>query len=155
MQWQGQMYVDAALPFGLRSAPKIFNAVADALEWIVQHHGVRWLWHYLDDFLTCGKAGTEECHKNLQTMVDICRTLGIPLAMEKLEGPSTCLVFLGIVIDTILQELRLPEEKLRKLRELVQSWLSKKRCTKRELHSLAGQLQHAATVVRPGRTFVR
>ena len=30
MQWQGKVYVDGMLPFGLRSAPKIFNAVADA-----------------------------------------------------------------------------------------------------------------------------
>ena len=37
MKWQGNVYVDAALPFGLRSAPKIFNAVADALEWIVHN----------------------------------------------------------------------------------------------------------------------
>ena len=61
--------------------------------------------------------------------VHVCCTLGIFLAIEKLEGPLICLVFLGIVIDTILQELRLPEEKLRRLRELVQLWLSKKRCT--------------------------
>ncbi len=27
--WQGQLYLDRALPFGLRSAPKLFNAVAD------------------------------------------------------------------------------------------------------------------------------
>ena len=32
MQWQGRVYVDGMLPFGLRSAPKLFNAVADALE---------------------------------------------------------------------------------------------------------------------------
>ena len=32
MEWRGDVFVDAALPFGLRSAPKIFNAVADALE---------------------------------------------------------------------------------------------------------------------------
>ena len=25
MEWQGQVYVDTALPFGLRSAPKIFT----------------------------------------------------------------------------------------------------------------------------------
>ena len=31
VQWEGQVYVDAALPFGLRSAPKIFNALADGL----------------------------------------------------------------------------------------------------------------------------
>ncbi len=31
MQWKATKYLDAALPFGLRSAPKIFTAVADAL----------------------------------------------------------------------------------------------------------------------------
>ena len=31
MKWKGNLYVDTALPFGLRYAPKIFNAVADAL----------------------------------------------------------------------------------------------------------------------------
>ena len=30
--WQGNLFVDAALPFGLRSAPWIFMAVADVLE---------------------------------------------------------------------------------------------------------------------------
>ena len=33
-QWQGVQYVDGMLPFGLRSAPKIFTAVANALEWV-------------------------------------------------------------------------------------------------------------------------
>jgi hypothetical protein len=32
--WDDMLYMDAVLPFGLRSAPKIFTAVADALAWI-------------------------------------------------------------------------------------------------------------------------
>ena len=32
MQWREKFYMDTVLPFGLRSAPKIFSAVADALE---------------------------------------------------------------------------------------------------------------------------
>ena len=32
MLWEGSLFIDTALPFGLRSAPKIFNAVADAVE---------------------------------------------------------------------------------------------------------------------------
>ena len=31
MKWQGALHIDCVLPFGLRSAPKIFNLVADAL----------------------------------------------------------------------------------------------------------------------------
>ena len=33
--------IDLALPFGLRSAPKVFNAVADAMQWIFEQHGVK------------------------------------------------------------------------------------------------------------------
>ena len=42
VQWEGQVYVDAVLPFGLQSAPKIFNALADGLKWIAKDHGVEW-----------------------------------------------------------------------------------------------------------------
>ena len=41
MSWKGRIYVDATLPFGLRSAPKIFTAVADACEWILKQRGLR------------------------------------------------------------------------------------------------------------------
>ena len=30
--WNNQLHIDAALPFGLRSAPLIFTALADALQ---------------------------------------------------------------------------------------------------------------------------
>ena len=58
MKWEDRVFVDRALPFGLRSAPKIFNAVADTLEWIVKDLGVQQLWHYLDDYITCGAPGS-------------------------------------------------------------------------------------------------
>ena len=93
MLWRGQVYIDAALPFGLRSAPNVFNALADKVEWMVKQYGVEFLWHYLDDFLTCGRPGTLECVRNLETMIGVCKSLGIPLAEEKLEGSSTMLVF--------------------------------------------------------------
>ena len=56
MRWEGSVFVDTALPFGLGSAPKIFTAVADTLEWIVKHEGVSSVIHYLDDFLLAGSV---------------------------------------------------------------------------------------------------
>ena len=35
MCWKSKVYVDKYLPFGLWSAPLIFSAVADALQWIM------------------------------------------------------------------------------------------------------------------------
>ena len=55
MKWRGKYFVDLALPFGLRSAPFIFNSVTDMVEWILLHrHHLSDLLHYLDDFITAG-----------------------------------------------------------------------------------------------------
>ena len=88
MEWKGNIYVDTALPFGLRSAPKIFNSVADAIEWILKARGVTNVSHYLDDFIFIGAAGTSECQRNLQLVLEACAALGVPLAMHKVEGPE-------------------------------------------------------------------
>ena len=89
-QWEKQYYVDTVLPFGLRSAPKIFNAVADALQWVVKQNGVTYLEHYLDDFITVGGANTEECADNLSTLLQTCSALGVPVAPEKTVSPTPC-----------------------------------------------------------------
>ena len=52
-------------------------------------------------------------------------------------------------------ELRLPDEKLEKLRQLITDWQGRKCCKKRDLESLTGYLCHACKVVRPGRRFLR
>ena len=39
MKWGGKLFIDTVLPFGLRSAPKLFNTLADAIEWVVRHEG--------------------------------------------------------------------------------------------------------------------
>ena len=44
MKWKGLLYIDQTLSFGLRSAPKIFNSVADALEGIVRARGAKLTW---------------------------------------------------------------------------------------------------------------
>ena len=55
--WRQQYYYDLVLPFGLRSAPFIFNQVADAFEWICREEfGISDLIHLLDDFLTAGPS---------------------------------------------------------------------------------------------------
>ena len=108
IQWKGKVYIDARLPFGLRSAPKIFSAVGDALEWCVRREGVNLVDHYLDDFIILGPPGSSQCSRHLQILQDVASSLGIPLAEEKTEGPSTCLTFRGIEVNTVDMTLSLP-----------------------------------------------
>ena len=62
--------------------------------------------------------------------------LGVPLALQKVEAPTTCLSFLGITLDTVNMEARLPEEKLQRIQLLVAEWLDKKKATKCRILSL-------------------
>ena len=39
-------------------------------------------------------------------------SLGVPLEYSKLEGPSSCMTFLGIEVDTESLQLSLPSDKL-------------------------------------------
>ena len=155
MTWRGNVYVDTVLPFGLRSAPKIFSAVADALEWTLLSSDVTWVIHYLDDFLTLGPPSSDECQDNLDRIIATCNRLGLPLKHDKVEGPATSLIFLGILLDTSNMEMRLPETKLLELKLLITSWAQKRTVRKRALLSLIGKLSHAAKIVIPGRTFLR
>jgi len=155
MIWNDKVFIDAVLPFGLRSAPLIFSAVADALLWIMQRRGATMSFHYLDDFITIGSPNSTECERNIEIMKSTCKETGLPVEEEKCEGPATCLTFLGIEIDTVALELRLPSDKLYKLRCQLKEWRGRKVCTKRELLSLIGTLSHACKVVRAGRTFLR
>ena len=66
MFWRDIYFVDLTLPFGLRSAPFIFDSVADLVERILKHnYSLRYLHHYLDDYITLGPAHSQECARNV------------------------------------------------------------------------------------------
>ena len=101
------------------------------------------------DAATSGKSGAYAAY------LRIFYQLGFPIAESKFEGSTTCMTFLGFVLDTEVAEMRLPESKLMKLKELLQQWQGKRSCTPKELESLIEKLGHAAQVVILGKTFLR
>ena len=156
MKWRDHYFIDLALPFGLRSAPYIFNCLADLFAWtITNNYLVPDLLHYLDDYFTLGPPGSTICAQSLHAIQKAANDTGIPLAPEKIEGPTTCLIFLGIELDSMQMTARLPADKLFDLLTLIQTWRDKTYCKRKELESLIGKLSHACYVVPAGRTFLR
>ena len=154
MSWKDAVYVDTALPFGLRSAPKIFTAIADAAEWIVRQQGVEFHLHYLDDFLVVTAADESRGTHSLRIILEMFEQLGLPVAWDKLEGPASRLTFLGFELDSLRNEIRIPEQKMQEIKTEVARWLYKKSWRRKELESLVGRLCHASRVVQPGKTFM-
>lgn len=154
MHWDGAYYYDKRLPFGLRSSPYIFNCVADTLEWMLRHHGaLQLLIHYLDDFLSVALTASQAAH-HLTIFQLLFAYLGVPMADDK-TASGTCVQFLGILLDTVAMEARLPGDKLTDLKTRLNAVYQRRTCSKRDLLSLIGSLSFACKVVVPGRTFLR
>ena len=153
MCWNNYFYIDTRLPFGSRSSPFIFNTFADALTWIlINFCAIPYILHYLDDFIL---AHTHNLKTHMNTMESVFKWLGVPLATDKAEGPTTKITYLGIDINSSNFTISLPSDKLSDLKSILTSWSTRHSCTKRELLSLIGKLSFAAKVVKPGRMFLR
>jgi len=65
--------------------------------------------------------------------MDKCSCCGIPIAANKTESLSVEVTFLGILTDTIKDKLRLPQDKITQLRNLLGEWRTRRSCTWTEL----------------------
>ena len=154
--WRNKFYIDTCLPFGLRSAPFLFNQLSVAIHWILQHkYSVCHLLHYLDDFFTAGAPDSSECQNNLEAMLSLCQKINAPVKLTKVEGPSTNITFLGIVINTVTMTASISSERKQELLSALQSMIERRKCTKQQLLSLIGKLSFACKVVPAGRIFLR
>ena len=154
-KWRDSFYMDAVLPMGCSSSCAIFEYFSRALEWVAENRlGISKVVHVIDDFLFLADS-FEKCLQDLNAFMSMCAKLGVPLAPEKTMGPSSVLPFLGITLDTVRMEARLPDDKITKCRGLLHEFNKKTKLTLKELQSLLGILNFACSVIVPGRPFLR
>ena len=153
--WQSQYYVDMYLPFWLRSAPFLFNQLSNALKWIIKHnYCIQHVIHILDDFFIVEESKLA-CLTSFSTLLHIFMSLRAPVVSSKTIGPSQEIEFMGIVLDSVRMEARLPQDKLSRIHDLLNSFKSRRSVRLVELQSLIGTLQFACKVVVPGRNFLQ
>ena len=154
-QWRGKFYRDAVLPMGCASSCAIFESFSSALEWVAKTKlGVSEMVHYIDDFLFLAESSAK-CAADMNAFISLCEQMGVPLAPEKTQGPATVLPFLGIILDTVQLEARLPDDKLAKCKSMIAEFLTRQKVSLQQLQSLLGLLGYAACVVVSGRCFLR
>ena len=160
MFWNGQYYFDKVLPFGLRSAPYIFNQLSDAIEWILLNKcSISFVCHILDDFFIveppCHTPPLDSlCQASLSSMILTFKNLNIPISAAKTEGPSQIIQFMSIILDSGKMEGRLPEDKVERIKSALSTFQSQRSTTLQELQSLIGTLNFACKVIPPGRPFL-
>lgn len=79
-----------------------------------------------------GRKQTGEC-RNLMKIFKQTYEFGIPLADDKTQGPVTCLVFLGLEIDTVQRCVRIPTSKILELKGFLKNLIDRKKVKRKEL----------------------
>ena len=150
--WEGVYFVERFLSFGLRTLPYLFDLFAKGLNWILLKAEWEAL-HYLDNFLSVVEDNAQ-ADRYEKCFSALCQKLGFNINKSKtIRG--TRAKFLGIEIDTLAMEARLPVDKLTKAKAWVETVLQQTQISRDEQHSLLGFLSFAAKVVVPGRIFLR
>ncbi|CAJ0949278.1 unnamed protein product [Ranitomeya imitator] len=111
--------------------------------------------HYLDDFLLVDPANSDVCYHALVQFKDVMSCFGVPLSPDKTIGPVSVITFLGIEIDSVAMEFRLPQDKIAKLLDLIAGCLAVGKVTLVQMQSLLGSLNFACKVMPMGRIFSR
>ena len=146
--WQGTVYQYNVLPFGLATAPRAFTKLMKPALAHLRSKGVR-LIAYLDDLLIIGKdkREAEEAYQNAKSLME---SLGFVINLEKSQAIGTQkMEFLGFIIDSVSMTFRLPQDKVKDIRQKCRCALQDPRLTIQELAHLIGTLIATRLAVTP------
>ena len=151
VSWRDQVFIDTALPNGLRTASTACQRTTNAVKYMHKQDGHDAV-NYVDDF--CGCELPDVAQTAFDDFFGLLGELGLEVSHEKTVPPTTCLTFLGTMVDTVQLTLSIPPDKLEEVRSELLRWKNVKSVTKRQLQSLLGKLFWISRCVRPGRTFL-
>ena len=149
-------FIDKCLPFGASISCAIFQAVSDAIAYIVQYATRKLPVNYLDDYLFIALL-RRHCDEQMKKFISICEEIHFPINLDKMFWGMTILTFLGLLIDTVNQIVAIPCEKITLATNMISHALGKKnrKITIKKLQKICGCLNFLGHAVIPGRAFTR
>ena len=149
-------FIDKCLPFGASISCAHFQHFSNALCHLHEHrnHTEGETTNYLDDFLFLALT-VMRCNQLIQSFLDLCQEMVIPISIEKTEWGAVIVMFLGILLDGHNFCLGLPIEEHKRALTMLKYMIDQKKATVKELQTLCGFLNFIGWVVFPGRTFTR
>ncbi len=148
-QWRGKYFCFTVLPFGLKTAPYVFQRTMLTFAGILRRKGIR-LIVYLDDFLLLAsskvKAAAQFAHARR-----LMARLGLVAAENKGQAtPSQRAAFLGFLVDLSLASggvIALTEDRLNKLKKTASALgTAAARARRIPTHRLQSQLGFLASI---------
>ena len=149
--FQGKVYEFNCLPFGLSSAPWVFTKNLKPVIALLQEPGV-WLIAYIDNILILVES-REELESHTVALIYLLGCMGY--IINSITNPAQTLEFLGLIVDTLSMELRLPLNKLKKIRAESRKLAREQTTPARSLARLLGKMNATTPVIPPAPLFCR
>ena len=155
-------FFDKCLSFGASISCTIYQMISDAVTHILRYRTKKKSVNYLDDNFFCSLT-KKFCNGQVNIFMEICKQIGLPIAIEKTIWASTLMVFLGFLLDTVNQCILIPCEKVTRGLNMIQSVLkicrskkaAQRKITVLQLQRICGFLNFLSRAIIPGRAFTR
>ena len=165
IKWRNKYIFFKCLPFGLSTAPSIYNQFADGLKWACEHHYPNTFYskitnsfnidHYLDDFVG-GNSNFDISKKQMSILENIFKYLNIPTSKRKCIGPFQTIDVLGYTFSTlILITIAIQEKKRIKYLKFIKNILSNNFITINLYEKVTGYTRHCTNIIPNAKSFCR
>jgi hypothetical protein len=154
-----KFYADLCWKFGNTRSTGVFERINKAFVFICRYKRLGSIIYWVDDlnfFRTPINFSPPWRYSfSLDNILDLAEYLGVPLPREKVKEFSTIPRYFGLLWDLDAKSVSLPEEKRISIVDKLTHASSNSSIRAKDLHSLAGSLSHASTVVPEGRVNLR
>lgn len=148
------------LAFGLRSAVRIFQGVAELILRILRRrcaaiaHQIRFDMSYIDDS-ACVASTFKTASTWLRNWKTLMLDLGMPWQESKIVPPTRLIELLGIMVCSRTLTMYVHKSRVEKALQLMEAFEQRPRLTLKQTQSIMGHLNFIAQVVRFARLFLR
>ena len=149
-------FFDKCLPFGHLISCNLFQHFSNSIAHVMKFCTHKDVVNFLDDYLFTSLF-KHLCDQQVNLFIQICGFIGLPVNLDKTVWGTTRLVFLGLLIDTNMQMVFVPIEKIDKAKSMINAILNNKKhkATLLQMQQICGFLNFLGKCVIPGRAFTR
>ena len=142
------------LPFGLCTAPRVFTKVLKPAIELLRSVGIR-LVIYMDDMLIMAHS-KEMLREHVYQVLFLLENLGFIVNSKKsLLSPSQEIEFLGMIVNSQTMEIKLPGQKIKKIKQEARQILDHPRPSAQEVSQLLGKLNATSPALQMAPLFCR
>ena len=152
----GKMYyfVNKCLPFGALISCSHFQRVLNAIAFILTKRTGKPVINYLDDYFFTALTALL-CDGQVEKFLELCDEIKFPVSMEKTFWSTTIIIFLGFLINSEMETISVPCDKIDGAISQIDEILAKRKTTVLKLQKLCGILNFICRCIVLGRAFTR